>query len=112
MEAGRAGARMRCLWRPGGADSRRNLPAAQRGAVQTGYHRYAAHVKVRVTSGGLERRPRSRRPRGCITRRWPAPLPGEGTPLAMIRVAPAGPADVLALTELLEEMDRFYDAAG
>jgi GNAT superfamily N-acetyltransferase len=30
----------------------------------------------------------------------------------MIRVAPAGPADVLALTELLEEMDRFYRAAG
>ena len=30
----------------------------------------------------------------------------------MIRVAPAGPADVLALTELLEEMDRFYGAAG
>jgi GNAT superfamily N-acetyltransferase len=40
------------------------------------------------------------------------PLPGEGTPLAMIRVAPAGPADVLALTELLEEMDRFYGAVG
>ena len=30
----------------------------------------------------------------------------------MIRVAPARPADVLALTELLEEMDRFYAAAG
>jgi GNAT superfamily N-acetyltransferase len=30
----------------------------------------------------------------------------------MIRVVPAGPADVLALTELLEEMDRFYGAAG
>jgi GNAT superfamily N-acetyltransferase len=30
----------------------------------------------------------------------------------MIRVAPAAPADVLALTELLEEMDRFYGAAG
>jgi len=30
----------------------------------------------------------------------------------MIRVAPARPADVLALTELLEEMDRFYGAAG
>src|SRR5215831_6846363 len=30
----------------------------------------------------------------------------------MIRVAPASPADVLALTELLEEMDRFYGAAG
>jgi GNAT superfamily N-acetyltransferase len=30
----------------------------------------------------------------------------------MIRVAPAGPADVLALTDLLEEMDRFYGAAG
>ena len=30
----------------------------------------------------------------------------------MIRVAPAGPADVPALTELLEEMDRFYGAAG
>jgi GNAT superfamily N-acetyltransferase len=30
----------------------------------------------------------------------------------MIRVAPAGPADVLALTELLEEMDRFYRTAG
>ena len=30
----------------------------------------------------------------------------------MIRVAPAGPADVLALTELLEEMDRFYGAAS
>ena len=30
----------------------------------------------------------------------------------MIRVAPAGPADVLALTKLLEEMDRFYGAAG
>ena len=30
----------------------------------------------------------------------------------MIRVAAAGPADVLALTELLEEMDRFYGAAG
>ena len=36
----------------------------------------------------------------------------KGTPFAMIRVAPAGPADVLALTELLEEMDRFYGAAG
>ena len=30
----------------------------------------------------------------------------------MIRVAPAAPADVLALTELLEEMDRFYGAVG
>src|SRR5262245_19485378 len=30
----------------------------------------------------------------------------------MIRVAPARPADVLPLTELLEEMDRFYGAAG
>jgi GNAT superfamily N-acetyltransferase len=30
----------------------------------------------------------------------------------MIRVVPAGPADVLALTELLEEMDRFYGAVG
>ena len=30
----------------------------------------------------------------------------------MIRVAPARPADVLALTELLEEMDRFYAAVG
>ena len=30
----------------------------------------------------------------------------------MIRVAPAGPADVLALTGLLEEMDRFYGAPG
>jgi GNAT superfamily N-acetyltransferase len=30
----------------------------------------------------------------------------------MIGVAPAGPADVPALTELLEEMDRFYGAAG
>src|SRR4029077_15065155 len=38
--------------------------------------------------------------------------PYEGTPLAMIRVAPARPADVLALTELLEEMDVFYGAAG
>jgi GNAT superfamily N-acetyltransferase len=43
---------------------------------------------------------------------WLAPLPGEGTPCVMIRVAPAGPADVLALTELLEEMDRFYGAPG
>jgi GNAT superfamily N-acetyltransferase len=30
----------------------------------------------------------------------------------VIRLAPAGPADVLALTELLDEMDRFYGAAG
>jgi GNAT superfamily N-acetyltransferase len=30
----------------------------------------------------------------------------------MIRVVPAGLADVLALTELLEEMDRFYGAVG
>jgi len=30
----------------------------------------------------------------------------------MIKVAPARSADVLALTELLEEMDRFYGAAG
>ena len=39
------------------------------------------------------------------------PLPGGGTTYAMIRVAPAGPADVPALTGLLEEMDRFYGAA-
>ena len=30
----------------------------------------------------------------------------------MIRVVPARPADVLALTELLGEMDRFYGAAA
>ena len=30
----------------------------------------------------------------------------------MISVTPAAPADVLALTELLEEMDLFYGAAG
>src|SRR5262249_61164745 len=43
---------------------------------------------------------------------WPVPLPGEGTPCVVIRVAAAGPADVLALTGLLEEMDRFYGAPG